>query len=191
MKKLISIGASFILAVSAFATGNEGVNPAQGGVLTPASGVSSITNTFAFPYQTVPLMIVYAGATNSTPITNAITTTNFTLSYPVNGSTNASFVWQAFVGGTKMCFGSSTNVAATSTSITFPFAYATPPVVVATGQGGTNSQNVVSVTAVTTTNFSLLANASQTNYWQAIGTVYSPQSEYQGNFPVNNKVLTP
>jgi hypothetical protein len=190
MKKILSIGAALMLAVTVFATGNEGVNPPQAGILTPANGVTAITNQFAFPFQTTPLMVVYAAATNSTPITNTITTTNFTISYPANGSTNASFVWQAFVGGTKMCFGSLTNVAATATNVAFPFAYALPPVVTASGQG-TNAANVIGITAVTTTNFTLLANASQTNYWHAIGTVYNPQTEYQGQFPANNKVLTP
>ena len=191
MKKLLSIGASLMLAVSVFATGNEGVNPPQSGVITPANGVTSVTNTFAFPFQTTPLLVVYAAATNSTPITNStLTTTNFVISWPVNGSTNASFAWSAFVGGTKMAFGSVVTGGGTNVSVVFPFTYATAPQVFITGSS-TNSQNIIAVTSVTATNFNALSNGNSTNSWMSIGTVYNPQTEYQGQNPINNKVLTP
>ena len=179
-----------MLAVSVFATGNEGVNPPQSGVLTSSNGVAGITNTFAFPFQTVPLLVVYAANTNGTPITNAlITTTNFGITFPINGSTNNSFAWQAFVGGTKMAFGSVVSGGGTNVSVTFPFAYATPPVVTASGNS-TNTTGIASVTAITITNFTILSQTAATNSWISVGTVYNPQSEYTGQFPVNNKVLS-
>lgn len=187
MKKIFSILSILALAVSAYATGNEGVNPPQSGVINPAINTTSITNTFAFPFQTTPVMIVYSAQTNGTPITNSITTTNFTLSWPVNGSTNASFAWQAFVGGTKMAFGTATNGIG-NTSVAFPFAYASAPVVLITGN---NTNGVVAVSAITATNFTINSLTAQTNSWESIGTVYNPQSEYTGPFPINNKVLTP
>jgi hypothetical protein len=187
MKKILSIGAGLMLAVSAFATGNEGVNVPQSGVITPGA-TPNITNSFALPYQTVPLIVIYASATNGTPITNGvITTTNFSFSFPAAG-TNDTYAWQSFVGGTKEAFG--TNLVATATTnVTFPFTYATPPTVVCSG-----SLTNVLVSAVTTTNFTetVSGGASSTGVnWISIGTVYNPQTEYQGNFPVNNKVLTP
>lgn len=191
MKKTISIFTCLMIAVAVFATGNEGVNPPQSGVIIPTSATPNITNTFAYPFQSVPLVIIYSSLTNGTPITNNfVTTTNFGFSFPTPG-TNSSFAWQAFVGGTKMDFGANTNIAAASTTIPFHFTYASPPVVVVTAQGGTNAVNAVTVTSVTITNFVLLANASQTNYWQAIGTVYNPQSPYTGQFPRDNTLLVP
>ena len=190
MKKIISIGASLVLAVNVFATGNLGVNTPQSGVLLSTNLVTGITNTFAQPFQSTPLLYVFASATNGTPVTNAfVTTTNFGITFPVNGSTNNSFAWSAFVGGTKLQSGANTNTAAASTTITFPTTYALPPVVVVTPQGGTNAANVAAVTSITSSNFVLLANASQTNYWMSVGTVAYPQTDYQGANPGSNKIL--
>jgi hypothetical protein len=184
MKKIISILAGVSLVATVFATGNEGVNPPQSGVLN-SGNVQGVTNTFAFPFQTVPVLVVYPQNTNASPFTNTITTTNF---YTLFGQTNDSISWQAYVGGTKEAFG--TNLVSTATTnVTFPFAYANPPVVVCSG-----SLTNVFVSAVTTTNFTetVLGGASSTGVnWISVGTVYSPQTEYQGNFPINNKVLTP
>jgi len=109
MKKTISILAGVILAVNVFATGNEGVNPPQSGVLTGTTTASSITNTFAFPFQTAPVLTVYPTLTNGTPVTNVfVTTTNFAISFPASG-TNTPFAWSAAVGATKIQYGSSTN----------------------------------------------------------------------------------
>lgn len=171
-----------------FATGNEGVNPPQSGVITPATGTTSITNTFAFPFQTVPVMVVYSALTNGTPITNSITTTNFTLSWPVAGSTNASFAWQAYVGGTRMQSGTNTLVANTLLTNTFAYAYAVPPVVVVSGNN-TNTTAVVAVISVSTTGFVEESVTSQAGSWISLGTVYNPPSENVGANPPSNKVI--
>lgn len=191
MKKLISIGASLMLAASVLATGNEGVNPPQSGVLNPATGVINVTNSFAFPYQTVPLLVIYSAATNGTPITNIfLTTTNFAFSYPVAGSTNASFAWQSFVGGTKLTYGTVISGGGTNVTVTFPFAYAAAPSVVLTGQS-TNAANTVGIPSISTTNFTVLSNGNSTNSWISVGVVYNPQTQYQGQNPPNNEVVTP
>jgi hypothetical protein len=187
MKIILSILFGAALAVNAFATGSEGFNPPQSGTINPATGIFNVTNTFAFPFQTTPLLVVYSAATNGTPITNNfVTTTNFSISYPVNGSTNASFSWQAYVGGTRMESGTQTVLANVATNITFPFAYAVPPVVVISG-GVTNLPSAV--VAVTTTNFTLNSNATSTNQWISVGTVYNPPSENVGINPPSNKVI--
>lgn len=186
MKKIISICSAFLVAASAFATGNEGVNLPQIGTSYVTNGVSAFTNTFAFPFQNTPLVVVYSSLTNGSPTTNTfVTTTNFATSFPPGG-TNAAFTWSAFVGGTKMAFGTATNAAASATSVLFPFTYASPPSVVLTG----NTTNAF-VQSTSITNFVILGQAVQTNGWISIGAVYNPQSENQGVNPPNNKVLTP
>ncbi len=194
MKKLISIGASLMIAVAVFAAGSIGVNPPQKGVLYPANGTYSITNTFAYPFQTTPLLVVSAGATNSTPITNSVLTkTNFVISWPVNGSTNASFSWSAFVGGTRMQSGTfvagSGGASTLTNTFTYPYAIA-PSVVVSGSLLPTATNNGVVVSTVTTTGFIVsTGNTNQTIYWQAIGTVANPQTEYQGQYPRSNPVI--
>ena len=186
MKKLISILAGVVLAVNAFATGNEGVNPPQSGVLIGTATSQILTNQFAFPFQTAPVVTIYPGSTNGTPVTNSfVTTTNFAISFAPAG-TNTAWAWTAAVGATKLQYGTSTNALASSTSVVFPVAYASAPVVVLTG----NTTNAF-VATVSTTNFTILGQAVQTNGWISIGTVANPQSEYTGMFPVNNKVLAP
>lgn len=189
MKKLISIGASLILAVSLFATGNEGVNPPQNGVITVANSVPNVTNTFAFPFQTTPLLVVYCNAANGSPITNNfVTTTNFAISFPALG-TNDAYAWQAFVGGTRMQSG--TFSAGAGTNILFNYPYASTPSVVVSGSllpAATN--NMIVVYSASATNFSInTGNTNQTVYWISVGTVYNPSSENVGQNPPVNKVV--
>ena len=189
MKKLISILAGVVLAVNAFATGNEGVNPPQSGLIANAVTNQITTNSFAFPFQVAPVLTIYPIATNGTPVTNVfVTTTNFAISFPPSG-TNAAFGWSAVVGGTKMEYGTQSFIVGTgSTNITFPAAYAVAPVVVVTS-GLTNAPTAI--TSITTSNFTISSYQTQTNQWMSIGIVASPASEYTGMFPVNNKVLAP
>ena len=189
MKKLISIGASLILAVSVFAAGTLGVNPPQNGsvVFTPAGGLV-MTTSFAYPFQTAPLMQLYSSATN---VSYTSTTTNFVVtSVGAGGATNYSVAWSAFVGGTKMAFGSVITGAGTNVIVTFPFAYAAAPIVTVTGNS-TNVSSTVGIQYITTTNFAVLTSANSTNQWISVGTVYNPQTEYQGQNPLSNKILTP
>ena len=189
MKKLISIGASLMLAVSVFSAGVVGVNPPQNGsvVFTPAGGLV-MTTSFAYPFQTAPLMQLYSSATN---VTYTSTTTNFVItSVGTGGATNYSVAWSAFVGGTKMAFGSVISGAGTNVVIPFPFAYAAAPVVTVSGNS-TNVSATVGIQSITATNFTILTSSNSTNQWISVGTVYNPQSEYTGPNPVNNKVLTP
>ena len=192
MKKLISIGASFILAVSIFAAGTLGFNTPQGGsvVFTPAGGLI-VTNSFAYPFQTAPLMQLYSSATN---VTYTSTTTNFVItSVGAGGATNYSVTWSAFVGGTRMQSGTSSLVAGGATYWTniFSYPYASAPSVVVSGSllpSATN--NVVVVSSVSATGFvTATGNTNQTVYWISIGTVYNPQTEYQGQNPLSNKIV--
>ena len=190
MKKIISICAAFSLAISAFATGNEGVNPQQSGVLNFNASTTLIqTNTFAFPYQSIPVVTIQGLSTNDAPFTvSGITTTNFVLTVTANATTNASVAWQSFVGGNRMQSGTVNTGANTNVTVTFTYPYAVPPVVVAVGSQ-TNQTVAIPTSLITTTNFQIVTYGNSTNGWISIGTVANPQTEYQGNFPVNNKVL--
>ena len=177
-----------MLAISALATGNEGVNPPQSGVITVSNGLNIVTNTFAFPFQQTPLVVMFSSLAAGAPITNNfVTTTNFAFTFPLAG-TNASFSWQAFVGGTRMQSGTNALVGGTPLTNTFAFAYAIPPVVVPS-QGATNSSAIVAVTSVSTTGFIELSSTTQTGSWIAIGTVQNPPSENTGQNPPSNKVI--
>jgi hypothetical protein len=185
MKNLIIICASLLLSATCFSAGTVGVNPPQSGIINPATGTTSITNTFAYPFQSTPIVVVYAAATNSTPITNSITKTNFVLSWPAAGSTNASFTWQAFVGGTRMQSGTQA-MSTTSTNVAFPNAYSVAPVVIVNGSA---TSNAPAVSSITTTNFTITIVGSGTMQWISVGTVKDPQTEYQGKFPKSNPVI--
>jgi len=188
MKKILLICAAATLAVSAFATGSVGVNPPQSGVITVTNGAQSVTNTFAYPFQTTPVLVVYCNATNGTPVTNNfVTTTNFAISFPVAG-TNDAYSWQAYVGGTRMQSGSVISGGGTNVTVTFANAYAVAPVVVVTGNS-TNAANTIGIPAITTTNFTILSNGNSTNQWISVGTVYNPPSDYTGQNPRNNTVI--
>ena len=192
MKKIISILAGLGLGASVFATGSVGVNPAQNGILNLTNGLASITNTFAYPFQVAPVMFFYATATNQTPITNNfVTTTNFSISYPVNASTNGIVAWTAYVGGTRMQAGSiAFNSGTVTTNISFANAYYTAPNVVVTGGVlGNNTNAFPVVTAITATNFTLSAGETQTVQWMSVGTVANPASENTGLNPRNNTIL--
>jgi len=190
MKKIISICAVFSLAISAFAAGNEGVNPPQSGVLNFSAATTLIqTNTFAFPYQSVPVVLIQGLATNGAPFTvSGITISNFVLTISASATTNASVAWQSFVGGTRMQSGSVNTGANTNVTVTFQYPYAVPPVVVAVGSQ-TNQTVAIPTSLITTTNFQIVTYGNSTNSWISVGPVAYPQTDYQGNFPVNNKVL--
>ena len=174
-----------MLAISALATGNEGVNPPQSGVLTVANGVNAITNTFAFPFTVAPCLVVYSSLTNGTPVTNNfVTTTNFAISFPAGG-TNSAFAWQAFVGATRQQSGTfADNAVLVTNTFTYPY-YSTPIVVVS----GTATNNPVAVTSVSTTSFVTSCGASNTVSWIAVGTVQNPTSENVGQFPPTPKLI--
>jgi hypothetical protein len=196
MKKLTSIGASLMLAFSALAAGVVGVNPPQSGVLNFDGATTLVqTKTFAYPFQTTPLVTINGLLTNNSPFTvSAVTTTGFTLTVTTLATTNASVAWQAFVGGTRLQSGILANTSASSTAgwtNTFSYPYAAIPSVVVSGSalaGATN--NGVTVSSVSTTGFSVATgNTNQTVYWQSVGTVYNPASENVGQNPVSNKIV--
>lgn len=186
MKKLISIGASLMLAVSAFATGNEGVNPPQVGtiVFNTGSGLVQSTN-FAMAFQTPPVAVIFGSSTNT--FTYTTTTTNITVtSGGGTGATNYTVGYSAYVGGTRLEYGTGT-IATAATNVTFPNPYALAPVVILNG----TTTNVLATTP-TTTGFFVTNNASVATSaftWISVGTVYNPASENTGQNPPSNKVI--
>jgi hypothetical protein len=167
----ISLGIvlAFCSAWNSFATGAEGVNPQQNGIVTGNTTSQTITNSFPFPYTVPPVMQFFPTLTNATPLTNVfVTTTNFAISFPAAG-TNTPIGWMASIGATRMEYGTNAFlVAVGSTNITFPFPYSQQPSVVCSGS--TNAY----VTATTLTNFTLQAFTNETIYWQSIGTTLNP-----------------
>jgi hypothetical protein len=183
------IGLALCSTWNSFATGNEGVNPPQNGSVTFVA-TNSVTTAFAFAYATPPVMQLFGSVTNLSPFTNTVTTTNFTLTIAATNATAGggwgAVGWSAFVGGTREA--AATNLLTTATTnFVFPFAYASPPVVIVSGTL-TNLQ----VTAVTITNFTVVnsggAFATGIN-WISIGTVFNPPSENVGPNPPSNKVI--
>lgn len=169
MKKIISILACVAVTGSVFATGLLPSNSAQSGFVNFTNGGSqsaTVTFTPAFTYPPAMTVFLMTTPTNALPLTNVVTSTNFTLS--VAASTNATIAWTAQPAACLMQWGNATNVAATATNISFPTPYLYPPNVVLT-PSSTNATAVSAVTAVTTTNFTLLSNAAQTNQWTAVG----------------------
>lgn len=188
MKKLISIGASLMLVVSAFATGNEGVNPIQTGVATfTTAGGLVVTNTFALQFQTAPVALLAPSSTNTFTYTASPTNIVIT-SGGGTGATNYTVNWTAYIGGTRIEAGAVQNVAGTVTNVMFPNPYAVAPIVVGIGSA-TNTTAVVGISSITTTNFSIYCTISNTVDWMSIGTVYNPQSPNTGTFPTPNTTV--
>jgi hypothetical protein len=188
MKKLFfSLLAVWGLVTAAMATGQEGVNPYQTGTISFTNGVYNVTNSFPYSYTITPAVYFYATATNATPITNNfVTMTNFSIGVPTT-ATNYSVNWIAFAPITRFASGTQNLVTAVPTNIAFPFPYYTAPVVVVTG-GITN--NTAAVTAVTTTNFTVASQSTQTIEWISVGSWGGAQSDYTGYVPVyNNKTV--
>lgn len=175
MKKILSLCAMLGLAVNCFGTGSFPLNTPQTGFVnftTNGSAFIVSTNLFEPPFTYPPAMTFWlsSGATNALPFTNSIlTATNFAIS--INTPTNATIQWTAYPAACMVQFGSQTNMAGISTNVTFVTPYAFPPVVVLTPVT-TNVTAVAAVTAVTTTNFTILCNLQTTNYWQAVGETY-------------------
>lgn len=185
-----------MLAVSALATGAIGPNPPQSGVSTFTANTWTNTITFAYPFQSVPVINSFyvSGATNSLPFTNnAVTTTNFNIIVNTTnslGTNQAVIAWQAYVGGTRLESGTNALVAATPLSIVFPFPYAVPPTVVASGSSTNAAVSVtIGISGISTTNFTAASGTAQMVSWIAVGTVASPQSPNSGLNPQNNTVL--
>lgn len=176
MKKLTLFFFALAMAVSSFATGVVGNDQPQSGVLafTNSQTFGRITNTFGFQYTQRPVLVLSGSAGPYT--INSVTTTNFDVSLASTNNTQLNFT--AYLGYARIASGANTNTAAVAKVVTFPFTFAYPPVVTVTPDT-TNVTSFTSVSAVTTTNFSLLGNDSHTNYWNAIGEAY-----YPGNQPV-------
>jgi hypothetical protein len=193
MKKLFIL-AAFGLGVlnAAMATGSVGVNPPQSGTInfTNGSAATQVTNTFAYSYTVPPVVTLYALTTNTLTLTNVfVTTTNFAVGVNVNGTTNGIVYWTSAVGATRLEYGIQVMGGSGTTNVTFPYPYAYVPVVQIEGNGGAGTNALVSVTAVTTTNFTLTCPLAQTNSWISVGTVANPQSPNSGPFPGLNTVI--
>lgn len=170
MKKFITLLASIGLAGSVFATGAFQADSPQSGVSAFTGTTQTNTVTFSPAFSTTPVVQVFGSATNASPITTTVTSSNLVI---VVSSTNLSVAWNAYIGYPRVEVGSVITVAATATNVTFPTPYAFPPIVNVEG-ASTNANGIVAVTAITTTNFTMISNVAQTNQWGSIGTAYQP-----------------
>lgn len=175
MKKLIFLSA-LVLAVQSFATGVVGNDQPQSGSIafTNAQTVPGgrFTNSFAFQYTQRPVLVLSGSA--GPYVINSVTTTNFDVT--TTSTNNTSVNWTAYLGYARIATGAPVCSANLATNITLPFTYAYPPIITVSASA-TNANSTVAITAVTTTNFTMLCNASQTNYWSAIGEAYSPGNQ--------------
>ena len=143
-------------------------NPSQFGALYPqatngtAAAGYNLTNSFPYPFNTVPAVLLTTVSGNL--VTNGvITTTNFTCT---SQNTNYPVYWQAYAGYQRLESG--TTVAG-STNITFPYPYTTAPVVVL------GSSTNAWLGTVTATNFTInvtVTNGATVN-WISSGTAYT------------------
>ena len=175
MKKTLSIGLSALIAVCAFATGAISPNTPQSGVVNyDATTTLAQTITFSYPFTVPPAVIANGLQTNNNPFTvSAVTISNFVLTVTTSASTNASVAWQAYAPYPRLQYGAAVNVAGTVTNVAFPFPYVFPPTISVEG-ANTNANAIVAITAITTTNFSILCNVANTNNWQATGPAFTP-----------------
>ncbi len=183
MKKFIFstlLLAMILCGLKSFATGAEGINPTQQGLINATSNSAAIayyTNTFAFPFQSLPVVTLFTvgTVTNAMPYTNVVTTTNFVVQFATNGF-SPTIYWQAYIGTPRIISMTPTNqTAGTATNILLPATYAYPPVVVVTGQGSA-SNAFVNVYGITTTNFTLFSNQLGTNQVLVFGIWASPST---------------
>jgi hypothetical protein len=179
MKKTLSIFALFALAAECFATGPLPINSYQSGFINFTNG-GSATNVYTFPvgftYPPAVSLFLVSANTNALPFTNTVTTTNFTtiINTTVNGATNATIAWTATPCSVFEQWSTTVNTAGVATNVAFPVPYVYPPMV----NAQPNSTNgFVAITAITTTNFTLLSNIAMTNYWNAIGEVVTPGTQ--------------
>jgi len=170
MNKFLSIVGVLAVALNTFATGAYQIDSPQSGVVIFTGTNQSQTITFAPGYSRIPVMQVFGSSTNASPITNSVTSTNFTLSV---ASTNLSVAWNSFIGYPRLQKGTFVAGGGTNFTVTFATPYAYAPVVSVDGSS-TNSSAITGLSSVTTTNFTVLAGATTTNQWQAIGEAYAP-----------------
>lgn len=172
MKTLLLLGATLMLAVSAFATGPINIDTPQSGLINFTNGGSqSFTNQFVVNFSHPPVMTFYltGGNTNALPYTNTvITTSNFILQSASNSgaSTNATFFWTANTGFLKWQMGTNNTLAASATNVAFITPYTAIPFV-DIQSAATNSP--IAVTAITLTNFTVNAGSAEGFNWQAWG----------------------
>jgi hypothetical protein len=180
MKLFISIVvAAFALASESFATGVVQPNAPQSGVVNFTGTNQGQTISFQPPFSVVPVMTLFGGLTNASPITNSVTATNFTISV---ASTNLSVAWTAYQGYPRIQFGTNAASAATLITNTFPVPFAFVPIV-NIQQTATNavagSEPVVST--ITSTNFVIkFTDSTGTNqviYWGALGQAFAPGAQ--------------
>lgn len=181
--KLSAFLAVVLLAVnSAFGTGAVGLNPVQTGTLTftTANGVY-ITNAFAYPYTTVPIVQFSLVTTNAFPVTNvAVTPTNFIVSA---NTTNSTISWVSFVGFPRVQTGTNAIQAQLLLTNTFNTPFAFNPIVQLTGSGTNIVKGTIAVSSVSPTNFVIqFGDTNQVVYWGALGISATPGS-YNPNYP--------
>lgn len=174
MKKLfISIIAGLALVSSSFATGNQGVNPPQSGVINFTTGGLVVTTTFPFAYSSQPAVIAYSiNGTNNAPfVVSAVTLTNFVLTAANGATTNGSAAWASFAAYPRVYAGTNQMGANGLVTNTFSVPYVYPPVI---SLSDSLTNGAAACTTVTTTNFVITVTAAETVYWGALGNSYQP-----------------
>lgn len=160
------------LAYNAFATGNEGVNPPQSGVINFSTGGLIVTNSFPFAYSSQPAVIAYSlNGTNNTPfVVSAVTLTNFVLTAFNGATTNASAAWASFAAYPRIYSGTNIIGANGLATNAFPVPFVYPPVLVI----GDSLTNGYAAGVTTTTNCTITGGPAETIYWQVLGYSFQP-----------------
>lgn len=173
MKKLF---VSLALVAGMFAAGAATIpldNP-QTGSFTFSAATGLTTNLFfVSQYSQPPVVLLYPGTTNNSPLAlSAITTSNFNLTVTTGSTTNVTVVWYAQPAAWRIQSGTNTVTAATPLLVTFPAPYFSIPAV-SLSQNSTNSSAIISVTGLTRTNFTVTGTATGQFGWSSFGPAYT------------------
>lgn len=182
MKPLISIALALLLPLGAMATGAVGTDPAQNGVITYDNVTWAATNTFSFPFSTIPIVLFYPSSATAFPYTNTVSKTGFELDLNSVTASNLTVSWSAYVGTPRIEYGQVTSTTHPLQTNTFSPTYAFTPNLVICPVA--NKTNAVYISSVTSSNFVLdygVTVVGETVNFQAIGTAFQP-----GNNPVSN-----
>lgn len=189
MKSLISIALALVLPLGAWATGSVPTDQPQNGVLTYDNTTWSISNSFPYPYSTVPIVLFYPSSASAFPYTNTVSTTGFNLDIASATGSNLTVNWSAYVGYQRLERGSIVTPNTVRYTNSFSPIYAFTPQLSLVGTSGavsgtvtTNTGSVTNlvlnvpvVTSVTPSNFIFtVGSTNQTIYWSAIGTAFAP-----------------
>lgn len=172
MKFIFTVICGLTLACGCFASGIIPPNQAQSGVINFNVGTGLVqTNTFPYPYQSLPAVLLFPSATNNTPLTlSGITTSGFVVTVTTGATTNLSVAWQAYAGFPRVYAGTNIMAANVTATNVFPVPYILPPI----PEIADSSTNGGAACVVTTTNIVITTTAAETVFWGTFGVTYQP-----------------